>query len=424
MADVVVIGGGLAGAVVALEARRLGAEVALASRSWGMTALSSGALDIAYSPALSPQLQVSRTIGEHMMDIVAHRPHHPYGVLGLERSVRGVRLGFAAAAKALSAEKLEWAPLALEGDNRMLPSSLGSLVPAASAAASHWGFEQQGRGTWGIVQLRGDSYFSSARAAAGLCYDGQRLAGSPALRRLEVDVPATTLVAMARRFDSPAERQQFAQQLAPQCRGLDGILVSPVLGLERHAEAYAHLQELLGLPIVEVVAHVPSVPGMRLQMALEQALQRAGVRLIGEIVASVVVGEHVHAVCTKDQGEVPAGAFVLASGRFVGGGVRWQDGCRECLFGLPLVTELGALEADSPDSVVRELPCESQPLLTAGLHVGADLRPLREGRPAFINLFASGMVIGGFASRYTLCADGVALATGALAAEAAVAAAG
>ena len=61
----------------------------------------------------------------------------------------------------------------------------------------------------------------------------------------------------------------------------------------------------------------------------------------------------------------------------------------------------------------------SHPLMTAGVEVDAGLVPLRDGDPAFSNVVAAGMVIGGFASRYDLCADGVALATGFVAGQAA-----
>ena len=94
MLDVVVIGGGLSGCIAALSASRRGARVALASRSWGATALSTGALDIAHTPALSRAHQVPRTMAEHIMDIVAHRRRHPYSVMGLERSIMGIRRGF------------------------------------------------------------------------------------------------------------------------------------------------------------------------------------------------------------------------------------------------------------------------------------------------------------------------------------------
>ena len=82
MFDVVVIGSGMSGSVAALAAQRRGARVALATRSWGATALSTGALDIAFAPALSQMHQSPRTIAEHVMDTIAHRRRHPYAVLG------------------------------------------------------------------------------------------------------------------------------------------------------------------------------------------------------------------------------------------------------------------------------------------------------------------------------------------------------
>jgi anaerobic glycerol-3-phosphate dehydrogenase len=101
----------------------------------------------------------------------------------------------------------------------------------------------------------------------------------------------------------------------------------------------------------------------------------------------------------------------------VSGGVVFNKRCRETLFDLPTVSELGLLEKDAPQSIVRADPRESHPLMTAGLQVSPQLQPIAEGRVAYENLFAAGMVVGGFASRYALCADGVALASGVLAAR-------
>ena len=77
------------------------------------------------------------------------------------------------------------------------------------------------------------------------------------------------------------------------------------------------------------------------------------------------------------------------------------------------------MEEDSPHNTVRDTPMESHPLMTAGVQVNAELQPVREGVVPFDNLYAAGMVIGGFASRYALCADGVALSTGWLAGQSA-----
>jgi glycerol-3-phosphate dehydrogenase subunit B len=53
-ADVLVVGGGLAGALAALSARAAGARVALVRRGPGATALSSGALSVADDPLSLP----------------------------------------------------------------------------------------------------------------------------------------------------------------------------------------------------------------------------------------------------------------------------------------------------------------------------------------------------------------------------------
>jgi glycerol-3-phosphate dehydrogenase subunit B len=231
-------------------------------------------------------------------------------------------------------------------------------------------------------------------------------------------------VARARALDDRANVDALARELAPKVKGMSGILAPPVLGLARYADTRRWLSEAVGMPVIESLAHLPSVPGVRLQQALEAALHNAGVAFVGEVVAPRTHAQQVTSVMTRDGLELSAAAFVLASGRFVSGGVIWTDSCREALFGLPVVTELGALEADSPHKIVRAKPVESHPLMTAGVKVNRQLQPIREARVAYNNLFAAGMIIGGFASRYALCADGVALATGWQAGQAAAGAQG
>jgi glycerol-3-phosphate dehydrogenase subunit B len=426
MFDVLVIGGGLAGTVAALTARARGAKVALASRSWGATALSTGALDVAYSPALSPAAQMPRSVAEHVMDIVAHRPRHPYGVLGLEATLRGLRQGFGHLEKALATTGLTVTPLDLEAENRGTPSSLGTVLPAAATLSSHAGLDlaKPQHGRWAVAQLQGAGFFDARRVALGLAHDAEAQSGvCPALEPVLVAYEAgRNPIATARALDDMAAVERLGVALRERADGLAGFIVPPVVGLDRHVEALRRLREVVGVPVIEALANLPSPPGVRLQRALEAAVTRAGVELVGDIAAPVTEGERVTAVRTSDALEIRAGSFVLATGRFVAGGVTWTDRCRESLFGLPVVTELGPMEAESPTGVVRETPVESHPLLTAGVPVGRDLRPQREGHLAFVNLFAAGMIIGGFASRYALCADGVALATGTVAAEGALAA--
>ncbi len=424
MLDVVVIGSGLAGSIAALMARAAGAKVGIATRSWGATALATGAFDIAYSPGLIPAHggARARSLADHLRDIITHRPRHPYGVLGAERSFDGLRQGFALLGRALADSALATTPLDLDRANDWLPSALGALVPAGAALTAHGPLS----GRVGLVQLLSDAGFDAERVRAGLVHDAA-VHGLPApeltVRRVESG-PGVSPLALARRFDDIAEIDCIAAGLRGKLEGLDALLMPPVLGLRRHALVRSALAEKLGLPVLEALGRAPSVPGVRLQLALEAALGRAGIQQLGEVVAPVVAGRSVRALTTRDQLEVSAGSFVLASGKFIAGGIVWDERCREALFGLPVVTELGPIGDDNPDPVVRETPMESHPLLTAGVQVDERLHPLAEGGRAFDNLFAASMVLGGFASRYTLCADGVALASGVIAAQGALHVAG
>ncbi|MBI5511480.1 MAG: FAD-dependent oxidoreductase [Deltaproteobacteria bacterium] len=416
MYDVLVIGTGMAGCIAALEARRLGAKVAVASRSWGATALSSGALDIAYTPALSRAHQMPRTLAEHVLDIIAHRRRHPYAVLGVERTIANVEKGFAALAKALAPSELNPRPLDFEAENVSLPSSLGALLPAASALAPHVGLDLVApvKGTIGVLQLPGLWSFDARRVTAGVRHDAAAL-GVEATGLEVVPVSydaAVSAPVLARRLDDLANVDVLARALAGKGKGFVALLAPPVLGLDRHAWVRQRLSVALGAPLVETLAHTPSVPGMRLQRALDRAVRAAGIDGVGDVAAVAIASGKVTGVTTVDQLEINAGAFVLATGRFVAGGVGWGERPKESLFDLPIASEEGPLEADGPDAVLRETPMESHPLMTAGITVNSALAPMREGRVAHANLFAAGMVIGGFASRYVLCADGVAMATG------------
>lgn len=415
--DVLVVGGGLAGAIAALAARKAGATVAVASRSYGATALSTGALDLAYAPGPTAVAR-SRTVAEHLGDIIEHRRRHPFGVIGFAGVVGGLEAGFALLSELLHGSGLEPTPMALDRPNRLVASSLGCVVPAGAVLAPHADIELSALpGAVGVVQLEGHASFAATRLVAGWSHD---LGLAPPAAEGPLRVVSTRFaahegpMALARRFDDVGAVVALGDELAPRVKGLAGLILPPALGVQHVARNLTLLRERLGLAVAEAVAHEPSVPGLRLHRALHEGLRRAGVASMGEVTHPEVDRGRVVRVSAAG-GEVSPGAVVLATGRFVAGGVEWTAGCREALLGLPIVTELGALEADAPHGVVRVSPLESHPLMTAGIRVNATLAPMVEGKVAFDNVFAAGMVLGGFASRYALSADGVALATGAMA---------
>ena len=120
-----------------------------------------------------------------------------------------------------------------------------------------------------------------------------------------------------------------------------------------------------------------------------------------------------------------AGSWVLATGRFVGGGIVRRGALSEALLGLPVQASEGGASgfhlARRPAATltVRERRAP-QPLLAAGLRVDSQLHPLDlAGAPAHPWLFAAGAVIGGHEHADDGTGLGVAILTGWLAGRAA-----
>ncbi|HSI03006.1 MAG TPA: FAD-dependent oxidoreductase, partial [Myxococcota bacterium] len=162
MFDLLIIGGGLAGVTAALEARARGARVALAQRSWGATAMSTGALDIAFAPGSPSEPTVTRSVEGHVHAIAASRARHPYAVMGSSNTLVAIADGMKHLVAALEPAGLT--PRALEAiqPNQPYVSSLGALVPAATALASH---APVSSGAMACVQLAGDLYFDAKHVA-------------------------------------------------------------------------------------------------------------------------------------------------------------------------------------------------------------------------------------------------------------------
>lgn len=420
MFDVVVIGGGLAGATAALELQALGCKVALSRRGWGATAMSTGALDIAYTPALQKADETGATLEDHIRDIITHRPKHPYSVLGMDRTVQGVHQGLARLSPYLG---VATADFERHANNRLYLSALGTLIPAATTFCGDGVWHVNLPGRFALVQFAADAHFAATRILLGAQSDAKRW-GLPTLNIQVVEIAGDPWVGfapahVARAFDDIQQLDRLAQRLGPVNKEFDGLILPPYMGLNQAAVARRYLADRLGLKIYETLAKIPSVAGIRLQQALDAGCLARGVTVLAATKTMQSAEGRLTSLRTVDNLDISFGSAVLATGRFVSGGVVWEQHCREALLDLPVVTELGVLEEDNLDAVVRETPMESHPLMTAGVQVDSNLRPMREGDVAFENLFAAGMIIGGFASRYALSADGVALATGWHAARAA-----
>lgn len=331
--DVLVIGGGIAGAAAALTARKAGASVLLAARGPGATALSSGAADFGaeekiFSFSSSEGVQFLNTLGYVEGDLWLLTP------LG---SVKRTRMA---------------QPHIAAGNLAKLPAD---ARPAVAALCGAQAIEAQ-------LQAKGLAKHFPKAFALPIDFYTQR---ADALR---------TLPEIAADIDQRRAELAHALQRAVRNSGATHLYM-PTLGYDpQPIDA--------GVPVFELLSAPPSVPGIRLQRALEKALE--GVQRQGIVEKRSDGG--VQLISGTACEPLEPKAIVLATGRFIGGGIRSDDRLRETVFDLPVFA--GARQqivALPTEELFAQKARGKHPALSAGL------RELKHG-----NVFAAGAVAGGY----------------------------
>jgi glycerol-3-phosphate dehydrogenase subunit B len=407
--DVLVVGAGLSGLMTALLAAQRGARVMVVARGVGGTHTGNGCVGVlGYTPRGTPVTSPSRTLTRALKD----RPNHPYPLAGRE----ALEIGMAALKAACDA-----AGYPLAGDlsaNLTLPTALGALAPVCLAPASMAAGHQHGTDgdepPWTLVGLAGWRDFDAGYAAANLGAHVRALDFAPPGVALD---PNLTPLEVARRFDQPGFRSNFALGLSRMLNGEARVGFPAVLGLRRTTDVVADLEETLGCPVFEIPTVPPSVPGVRLYNALRQAvLVLGGEVVLGPRVAGWMERGQLQGVGAHGPGgerKIRAGAVVLATGGLLGGGLEADlDGTlRETVFELPV-------DAPPPDEWFDPLFFGHHPVFESGVRVNSWMQPLDgAGEVVSTRLYAVGGLLGDADRLGERSAEGIALATAAKAVE-------
>lgn len=424
----VVIGAGLAGAAAAALARQAGIDVTLIYKDGGATAFSSGALDVAgdvFAPLGRLDL-TERNLSVNLERLILADPAHPYARIAAGQERPTVVLDPLKEVLALLFSNE--GPLLLDGGldrNQPCFTTLGTikftaLYPAQTAQPGLPGMEQPlVLGIRGLADFEPGMWGKVAQENAARL--GHQLTARPAEIRLPLSHhrPAPAIADEINR--DPTSFLLALKNALPAPPMVRSIVLPPVLPLQRRTEVLAGLADELNLPVYEVLSLPPSVPGLRLHQHLLQKIRKLGVQTIhGEVCGFVGGKEEIKAIRLRRGGgeeKIPAAVFVLASGKFLAGGLRKERAFAETIFNLPVTA------AEFPPG--REIFTEKllglrvnaeHPLFAAGLSVDHSLQ-LRDhaGRSRPSNLFAAGAILAGHNYLKDGTGAGVALASGALA---------
>ncbi|WP_042663092.1 glycerol-3-phosphate dehydrogenase subunit GlpB [Haloferax sp. ATB1] len=437
--DVLVVGGGLAGMASAVAAAREGATVRLVSHKKTTLRQASGLVDaLGYVPSRDSAVEGTDYVSQERADFREVRSNrdayrgplvrptdgfddlpadHPYSLVGESALRDGLALFDDLTGDAYLGGHTE--------RNALVPTFGGAVKPTARyprAAAA--GLASDDRPML-VVGFRSFTDFDARMLA-----DSLEAAGVPFpvagvevefAEEFRADAPVTRIAKALdhdERLDGTPARRALADAVKPYVDRAERVGFPAVLGDDRDDAVRAALSERLGVDVFEIPMGPPSLPGLRLEDRLYDALDAEGV--LYETGNPVVGYEtdsdsgHVDAVLVDRKGrEVPYGAdsFVLATGGLVGKGLDSdRTAVREPVFDCRVPQP-----SDRYDWFVDDA-FGAHPYARFGVEPDAEMRPLAaDGTPEFGNLYAAGAVVGGADAAREKSAAGVSLATGVVA---------
>lgn len=408
-ADILIIGGGLAGLVTAWQAALRGKSVHLVTKGRGALYWGSGCVDILGITDRENNPN-RKSLYQELQDFIQQNSHHPYAKIGL--------VEIQAALDALKS-LCDTAGYPMYGSLErlwLLPSALGTLRLTCLAPETMIAGDLGRDDAILIVGFEQFLDFYPHLIAENLIYQGISARG------LALDLPSlrkrrfVTGYVLAALFETPAFQQEVIDSLKSQIDGAARIGFPAILGINNATQIKRDMESALGLPVFEIPTLPPSIPGIRLQNILLEAIKRHGGQVSEgiEVKTATIEGNRIKAVWSESAARLlphVADNFVLATGGFLGGGyyVGYNGYAHETVFNLPVSPRL----APSHWFDRQFLNTQGHPIFKIGIRTDALLRPLdASDKPIYENLYVVGGALGGYDGIRERSLEGVALASG------------
>ncbi|MCL4558216.1 MAG: FAD-binding protein [Deltaproteobacteria bacterium] len=433
--DVIVIGSGIAGTLAAINAART-KRVAVVRKGYGATALSSGAFDIAGKGGRRGRpfkgiLSLSEAIG----NILDNEPLHPYSILstafmgdrfnefsGMVRTI-GDQLFGELGADGMRYEG-SWESTAIIPNQHgtfkitsFCQSSMisGNLTRLMGRAILFIGFERTA-----VHNKTRASFISDTLSKYGLAPFKSIDCANIDLQSHGIRCDGYDFISIAGMMDNAEYSKRVLGILRQSLDRMEyeHVFLPPIMGIANHRDVLKMFTDSFGDTVSEFMSPPSSAPGLRLQYALDRLLARHGVAIIDGDAAGTGPGDAIKTirVSFKDgrKASLSADSFVLATGKFISGGIVNGRTWQEAVFGLPVFIGTHRVRDPFPMGHLTDDPFDKQELFSIGVRTDSSLRPVdANGRTVYKNLHAAGSVLSGYNYLYDKTGMGTAMITGA-----------
>ncbi len=404
--DSIIIGGGLSGLVCGLQLVQSGRRVAIISSGQSALHFSSGSFDLL---GALPDGAIVDSPVEGVKRLVEMAPSHPYAKIGVEEFE-----SLACRAEAL----LYSSGVAVSGSpkqNHYRLTPMGVLKSAWLTIDGYVRSEQAESLVWKRVALFNAEGFLDFYTQ--FIADELRKRGTtclvhtfnlPALEPIRNNPTEMRSANIARIFDNEANVDALASVIANEAGDCEVVLLPAFLGIA-NGKVLEALRQKSGREIYVVATLPPSVPGIRAQLALRRAFERAGgVYMLGDTVVDYDMADgRIVKIYSANHNDIgfEADDYVLATGSYFSRGLETdRKGVREPIFGLDVDAA-----TDRGEWYRRDL-FEAQPFEKFGVATDAMLRAVKCGE-SVENLYVCGAGLSGFNPVKEQCGAGVSMLT-------------
>ncbi len=415
MADLLVIGAGLAGLMAAYTAAQAGQRVHVVSTGLGALHWSAGGIDVlGYNSGDKTPVECPL---EALAELAKTEPGHPYALVG-EQGVREILGQFETLMEELG---LPYGGAANGEENLWLPSPAGAARPTARAPRGQIAGDLGRSEPMLIVGFAGLRDFFPELIAANLGQQGCAARAEFLPLDLITEMRDRNTVQLAQVLDRPGRRHRLGGELRQLVRPGERIGLPAILGFDDHTAAHRELEAITGAPVFEIPTLPPSVPGMRLMNALRGKIERMGVRVDVNMRVNGFHVENDRVVWVETETSARplkhrADKVLLATGGILGGGIDTDHTGKvwEVALHLPVAAPARRSEWFRP----RFLDPAGHPIFRVGVQVNCDFQPVdAQGARVYANVWAAGGVLAQADPILTRSLEGIALATGVAAAQ-------
>ena len=305
--DVIVIGMGLSGLMVARTAAEIGKKVLIIGKGAGSLCLFSNTIDVL--AVLPKGIRFNDSLPQWAKD----RPEHPYSKLGWEKIHRALSsfISLFPPPYSFQTTGIENGSI-LTGAGTFRPTY---LIPTTMAAGTSL---KEGDGL--IIGFKGFKDFYAPYVASHLKCRGITLS----LR--EAILQEITATALSRLFEKESFRETIGKEIKRHLNGETRVGLPAVLGIKDASRVKKGLEEIIGAEVFEIPTLPPSIPGMRILYRFKEWLIQRGVTfLLGHPVSKAnLKGKSCEGVVVSHPpitNSYTADRYILCTGRFIGGGL-------------------------------------------------------------------------------------------------------